>query len=423
MWRCLKCGEQIDNEFDACWNCGTWRDGAAAVGFRAEPKEREQPAGDSGAAEVAGEQIVELCSAADMVEANYLCDRLEEAGIDVRVVGDFLANTGVGLPLGEATSPRIWVHQRDLARAEKSSTNRATSPKPACRVVRKRRDAAVGDARRAGRRRNSIRRAISLSQPGLLASRGGLRRSRRNWAWQNWTILATYSAVAEGRRVGAPCGRYLFSSPSCQVCRTTSRPDSFFAIGLVRLPSRWNAPTTPSGAAGNNRRPGSRFATTPAIRPTTHRHANAALGDPARGAGIGASSGVRGIPVSVREGPEANGFNYLEPAHRRPSSIISRMERPPNIRPLRDSRIAWIVSSTSGFFVSGMGTSIAIGTPRLVIVICSPCATRSSKAGRWVLASEEPTDCMFHSDLRVLDDSTISLHHPIRTVKPPSRPA
>jgi len=28
MWKCKKCGEQIEDTFDACWNCGTGIDGA-----------------------------------------------------------------------------------------------------------------------------------------------------------------------------------------------------------------------------------------------------------------------------------------------------------------------------------------------------------------------------------------------------------
>jgi hypothetical protein len=27
MWTCLKCKENIENQFDACWSCGTKRDG------------------------------------------------------------------------------------------------------------------------------------------------------------------------------------------------------------------------------------------------------------------------------------------------------------------------------------------------------------------------------------------------------------
>lgn len=60
------------------------------------------------------EDIVEVYSAADLGEAYFLRDRLEEAGIAARVVGDTL--TGM-IPLGEETAPRVWVFRRDETRA------------------------------------------------------------------------------------------------------------------------------------------------------------------------------------------------------------------------------------------------------------------------------------------------------------------
>ena len=54
---------------------------------------------------------------------------------------------------------------------------------------------------------------------------------------------------------------------------------------------------------------------------------------------------------------------------------------------LANSSIALIVSRTSGFRPAGAGTSMATGTPCRVMVISSPWATRSNKAGKWVFAS------------------------------------
>ena len=34
MWHCSKCGEDIDDNFDVCWNCGTSRDGTQDPAFR-----------------------------------------------------------------------------------------------------------------------------------------------------------------------------------------------------------------------------------------------------------------------------------------------------------------------------------------------------------------------------------------------------
>ena len=34
MWQCVKCREQLEDDFDACWNCGTSRDGTEDPDFR-----------------------------------------------------------------------------------------------------------------------------------------------------------------------------------------------------------------------------------------------------------------------------------------------------------------------------------------------------------------------------------------------------
>jgi hypothetical protein len=36
MWRCQKCGEDIEDSFDVCWNCGTSKEGVEDLAFRAE---------------------------------------------------------------------------------------------------------------------------------------------------------------------------------------------------------------------------------------------------------------------------------------------------------------------------------------------------------------------------------------------------
>jgi hypothetical protein len=233
MWRCPKCGERIDETFDICWKCGTWRDGTAAVGFGAEPAdadehepgaeadepdELEGPEDDSAPEEAASERIVELCSAANMVEANCLCDRLAEAGIEARVVGDFLGGAAGGLPLGEATSPRVWVHQSDQARAreviaqwQKEQGDRAgqwpegegTPPWE------------IPAAPEAAESEPSGFRYRFLSEGFWFAAvicvlAGGY------WAWHNWMTLAKYSAVAEARRVAGSqwrnTARYAYQS-------------------------------------------------------------------------------------------------------------------------------------------------------------------------------------------------------------------
>jgi len=62
-------------------------------------------------------KIVELCSAANVVEAYAVADALEAGGIRASVVGDALQGAAGGLPLGETTAPRLWVSAEDLPRA------------------------------------------------------------------------------------------------------------------------------------------------------------------------------------------------------------------------------------------------------------------------------------------------------------------
>jgi hypothetical protein len=128
MLRCPNCGEQIGDEFDACWKCSMAQDGTRAADFHAEAADSanldrspdsEPPLTDEeGEADrFLYERLAEVCSAGNIVEADGLCELLEEAGIQARVVGEGLGVAAAGLALGENVSPRIWVHERDLARA------------------------------------------------------------------------------------------------------------------------------------------------------------------------------------------------------------------------------------------------------------------------------------------------------------------
>jgi hypothetical protein len=127
MWRCPNCGEQIGDEFDACWKCGTVQDGDCpdfcaskneTVPF---PRRDGEPPPNSEeereADRLLNERLAEVCSAGNIVEADGLCELLEEAGIQARVVGEGPGVAAAGLALGENVSPRIWVYDRDLARA------------------------------------------------------------------------------------------------------------------------------------------------------------------------------------------------------------------------------------------------------------------------------------------------------------------
>jgi hypothetical protein len=84
-----------------------------------EPEPPKARAEDSGAipAGLQNERLVEVCSAANGVEAYALCNALEEATIRARVVGEDLGNAAGSLPLGEPIAPRIWVRESDAIRA------------------------------------------------------------------------------------------------------------------------------------------------------------------------------------------------------------------------------------------------------------------------------------------------------------------
>jgi hypothetical protein len=219
MWQCPKCGTQIDEGFDLCWNCGTGQDGTPTLGFRAEPGDSAVPdlgpdpelppvsEADIQAARVMRERIVELCSAANVVEADGLCEMLEEAGIQARVVGDDLGAAAGCLPLGEATAPRLWVHESDLDRArevidqwrrelehEPIEPPESDGP-PEWETAAESEEAAIP----------SDVRFRFLNQAFFIAGFACIVIGAV-WAWKNSTTLSEYSATTEGRWVEVGLG-------------------------------------------------------------------------------------------------------------------------------------------------------------------------------------------------------------------------
>lgn len=75
--------------------------------------------------------VVNVYSAADAQEANFLKFILAEGGIESNVVGDMLRNVAGEVPLGWATSPQVWVQNADEDQArviiEKWKSERAES--------------------------------------------------------------------------------------------------------------------------------------------------------------------------------------------------------------------------------------------------------------------------------------------------------
>ena len=223
MWRCPSCGEHVDNQFDACWNCGTAQDGTEGTDFRAEPSgakvpdfgpEPEEPpeaAADaaSGRSDADRQRVVELCSAADVAEARGLCDLLQEDGIRAKVVGEYLGGAAGSLPLGEPIAPRIWVHEADLAPAREIIGRWREQA-----ADRKTVEQAVGDElpewggpveQEEGPLPSDVRFRF-LSQGFYIVGLtcvllGGVH------AWQNGKALSIYSGTVEGERIAAGSDR------------------------------------------------------------------------------------------------------------------------------------------------------------------------------------------------------------------------
>src|SRR5271154_2840264 len=96
-------------------------------------------------------------------------------------------------------------------------------------------------------------------------------------------------------------------------------------------------------------------------------------------------------PGQCRRGVDHDYAHYL-----RPSLIMSRILMVGSgLMVLRSSRKPSTISSCVILrLVSVIGTSIAVGTPCRVIVIFSPCSTRSNSSDKCVLASKAPTEFM-----------------------------
>ena len=73
--------------------------------------------------------IVEIYTARDNIEAQFIRSLLEEAGIEVSVVGEGLRWLAGGLPLGQVTAPRLWVRREDVDRARKLIDDHEASSK------------------------------------------------------------------------------------------------------------------------------------------------------------------------------------------------------------------------------------------------------------------------------------------------------
>ncbi len=124
MWTCPKCQSKVDPSFEVCWNCGTTADGVTDPSFvRADdagPIEADPVTPELLVEEGTGElpepiagELVEAYSALDLMEARFLADQLNEAGIqatsDTHDLHDALGSMNA--------DPKVWVHAEDFPRA------------------------------------------------------------------------------------------------------------------------------------------------------------------------------------------------------------------------------------------------------------------------------------------------------------------
>jgi hypothetical protein len=127
MWTCPKCHSKVDPSFEVCWNCGTSADGVEDPSFvkaddagpiEADPvvptlDVTEDVAVEGDLPEPIQGELVEAYGALDLMEATFLADQLNQAGIqavsDTHDLHDALGSMEGG--------PKVWVRADDLPRA------------------------------------------------------------------------------------------------------------------------------------------------------------------------------------------------------------------------------------------------------------------------------------------------------------------
>jgi hypothetical protein len=120
MWTCPKCGTKVDPSFEVCWKCGTSKEGVEDPNFVAadEAAPIVDPAYDPiaepepGGPPIEGE-VVPCYQAFSLIEAKFLADQLNEAGIpamaDARDMQDEFGTMD--------GNPNVYCREQDLARA------------------------------------------------------------------------------------------------------------------------------------------------------------------------------------------------------------------------------------------------------------------------------------------------------------------
>jgi hypothetical protein len=114
MWYCSKCGEEVDDEFDVCWSCGTTREGIQDTGFNPETEgvlteQAYQAVRDARQ----DETFVTVARFGNAPEAHMVRSRLEAEGIPAYVMNEMATNTwGFAMDV-----VRLQVAEKDSERA------------------------------------------------------------------------------------------------------------------------------------------------------------------------------------------------------------------------------------------------------------------------------------------------------------------
>jgi hypothetical protein len=148
------------------------------------------------------DDIVEVYSAANLIESQYLTAALKKAGIQSREVGESLGQAAGCLPLGEASAIRIWVHEADEVRAQEVIQSALEKPRPKnadfgriSAKSKKRNPRKKRVKKRGGEKPPSPARGL-LFAAGLLCMLIG-----SGWAALNWITLRTYTGTTRARLV------------------------------------------------------------------------------------------------------------------------------------------------------------------------------------------------------------------------------
>jgi hypothetical protein len=116
MWTCSKCGEEVEDDFDVCWSCGTTKDGVENTAFNPETEgvldERAYQADQDARREG---NFVTVATFGSPPEAHMVRSRLEAEGISAVVMNEL-----TGALFGTLLSPSnvlLQVAEKDADRA------------------------------------------------------------------------------------------------------------------------------------------------------------------------------------------------------------------------------------------------------------------------------------------------------------------